>query len=93
MSTGTGYDIDFTEANNQEVILGNIVDELAEEIKTIENVKEELFEPKTWSGPNKEQFSKDFSAYYTNIVKLYKNSVEHHEALQKMLSSYAAPEQ
>lgn len=93
MAGQSGYTVHFGEAQQAAEQLGLILEEFATEIKNIESVKEDLLSDANWKGPNKDQFTAEFAEYEAAISGLYQNGVEHLEALQQILNSYADAEQ
>ena len=61
-------------------------------MKQIVTIENEMLNDALWYGPNKSSFMTRLGEYKTAINGLYNNAVEHHTALQQVISTYASAE-
>lgn len=87
-----GYNIQIEGATQGAAELKTIIEGLEVQIKQIETIESEMLNDSLWYGPNKSLFMNRMSDYKTAVNGLYNNAVEHHAALQQVISAYARAE-
>lgn len=87
-----GYDIQLEGATQGATELSTIIEGLETQLKQIETIENEMLNDSLWYGPNKTSFMNRLSDYKAAVSGLYNNAVEHHAALQQVISTYASAE-
>lgn len=69
-----------------------ILEDLGAEIKTLQNIRQDLLSDANWKGPKKQEFESAFDSYVDLCTQLLQNGYAHLEALEGIHSEYVKNE-